>query len=308
MGSFIRTGLALALLTACGADGFERRLAYDTLPSSAMNGRAMRYAVYTPPGYVRGERLPLVVFLHGGGDDEASFDRHGLSARLDAATREGRIPRVLVVMPQGELGFWANWYDGSAGYEDWVMEEVVPRVAFDYETLPCPEWCHVMGVSMGGSGTIRFALHHDWASATMISAPVLDTDQMINLARNPLFQPMIPMDRIFGPTHGPEARERVRGDDPFLRWADADDLDGMRLMVAWGDQDRGPIVDTSRRFVAHLEANDVPHERLEYDGNHSWVSWGPVIEEALRRMVTPSPWAADAPPPSAPSRIAGSAR
>lgn len=291
VGNVIRVGLALALLMACGGQGFERRLSYGELSSRAMNGRAMRYAVYTPPGYVRGERLPLVVFLHGGGDDEASFDRHGLSARLDEATRAGRIPRVVMVMPQGELGFWANWYDGSAGYEDWVMREVVPRVAFDYETLPCPDWCHVMGVSMGGSGTIRFALHHDWASATMISAPVLDTEQMINLARNPLFQPMIPMDRIFGPTHGEEARARVRADDPFLRWSDADALEGMRLMVAWGDADRGPIADTSRRFVAHLEENEVPHEHLEYDGNHSWISWNPVIEEALRRMVTPSPWA-----------------
>ena len=35
----------------------------------------------------------------------------------------------------------------------------------------------------------------------------------------------------------------------------------------------------------------VPHEALEFDGDHSWRSWGPAIEEALRRMVEPSPWA-----------------
>jgi S-formylglutathione hydrolase FrmB len=147
-----------------------------------------------------------------------------------------------------------------------------------------------MGVSMGGSGTIRFALHHPelWSSATIISGPVLDTQQMIEVARNPLFVPIIPMDRIWGPL---DDRARIRADDPFVRWRRPEDLGDMRLMVAWGNGDRGPIVDTSRRFHRHLEQNEVPHEAFEFDGNHSWRSWKPVIEEALRRMVPPSRWA-----------------
>jgi len=283
--------VAAALLAGCGGR-FARRMDYATVRSRAMDGREMRYAVYAPPGFDRErERLPLVVFLHGGGDDEASFDRAGLSARLDEATRAGRIPRVVIAVPDGELGFWANWWDGSSDYEDWVVEDVLPRVAYDYRTLPCPEGCHVMGVSMGGSGTIRFALHHDlWASATLISAPVLDTEQMIQVAENPLLVPIIPMWRIWGPT---DDRARIRADDPFARWRRPGDLGSMRLMVAWGTEDRGGIADTSRRLHRHLERRGVPHEALEYEGNHSWRSWNPVIEEALRRMVPPSPWSLD---------------
>ena len=87
------SALAAALLLAGCGETFQRRLAYDTLDSRAMNGQQMSYAVFTPPGWTPEERLPLVVFLHGGGDDHASFDRHGLSARLEEATLAGRIPR-----------------------------------------------------------------------------------------------------------------------------------------------------------------------------------------------------------------------
>lgn len=59
----------------------------------------------------------------------------------------------------------------------------------------------------------------------------------------------------------------------------------MRLMVAWGSEDRGQIIDSSRLLTEHLGELGIPHESLEFDGNHSWVSWNPVIEEALRRMV-----------------------
>ena len=258
----MRFALASVLILV-GCATFERRLAYQTIDSNAM-GREMEVGVWAPPDRRADERLPLVIFLHGGGDDAASFDRVGLSARLDRAVLAGRIPRVVVMLPQGELGFWANWHDGTRRYEDWVVEDALPTVAREHNTLPCPEGCHAMGVSMGGSGTIRFALHHPelFASATLISAPILDTDQMVNLAQNPLLVPIVPMDRIFGPTRGHRALARVRHDDPYERWQSPDDLLPMRLMVAWGTHDRGAIAETSRRFVAHLEEHGVPHEAL----------------------------------------------
>ncbi len=282
--------VACALVfSACGGS-FERRLTYEWVASTAM-GREMELGVWAPPDRQPGERLPLIVFLHGGGDDAASFDRFGLSRELDAAVLGGRIPRVVIALPQGELGFWANWYDGSHRYEDWVVEDVMPHVAARYQTQPCPDGCHLMGVSMGGSGALRIALHHPrrFASATMISAPIFDTAQMIDVGRNPLLVPIVPMGRIFGPTYGSAALARIRRDDPFIRWQRPEDLGAMRLMVAWGSRDRGGIADTSRRFVAHLDEHGVPHDALEFEGDHSWRSWGPVVEEALRRMVVDSP-------------------
>ena len=160
----------------------------------------------------------------------------------------------------------------------------MPRVAREYRTLPCPEGCHVMGVSMGGAGTLRFVLNRPelFASATIISGPILSTEQMVSFVRNPLLVPIIPTGRIWGP---PNDLDRIRSDDPYLRWTSQEDLHGMRLMLAWGTRDRGQIVETSESFEAHLDAHDIDHEVLVYEGNHSWVSWSPVIREALRRQL-----------------------
>ncbi len=281
MGRFVL--VAIAVVSAACAPPDARRLRYARVESAAAPGE-MTYAVYLPPGFSDDERLPLVVFLHGGGDDAYAFDRHGVGEALDAAILAGEVPRVVIVVPQGDLGFWANWYDGSHRYQDWVIEEVVPRVAITHHTQPCPDGCHVMGASMGGAGTLRFALNRPamWASATMISAPILDTEQMVSFVRNPLFVPLVPTDRIWGPAGD---LDRIRHDDPYLRWDSPEALGGMRLMLAWGDRDRGAIQESGAAFAAHLEARGVSFERLVYEGDHSWRSWTPVILEALRRQV-----------------------
>jgi len=273
-------GLALGCATLSESD---RRLEYGALDSDAM-GERMRYSVYTPPGFSAQERLPLVVFLHGGGDGPEAFDLARIGQTLDEAVARGEVPRAVIVLPQGNLGFWANWYDGSHHYQDWVIEDLMPVVMRRYHTQGCPEGCHIMGVSMGGAGTLRFVLNRPelFASATIISGPILSTEQMQSFVRNPLLVPLIPTGRIWGPA---DEVERIERDDPYLRWDDPGDLGQMSLMLAWGDEDRGQIQETSAAFSRHLSEHGIEHERLVYDGNHSWVSWTPVIQEALRRQL-----------------------
>lgn len=270
--------IALALLSGCAS--FPRRMRYASRESAAMHGARMDHAVYVPPGFAADERLPLVVFLHGGGDSHDAFDRHGISARLDRAMREGRAPRAVIVLPDGQLGFWANWYDGTRRYEDWIADELVPAVRERYHTRACPDDCHVMGVSMGGAGALSIAHHRPdrFSTVTAISAPVFDTDGMIDFVRSRLFAIIIPTHRIFGP---PTPRSRIERDDLYLQWTTRESTGMRRIVLAWGDHDRGGIKQGSRAFSRHLTEHDIPHDAWEYDGGHAWVAWGPVIERAL---------------------------
>ena len=279
---FVR--IALLALVLVGCDTFPRTLAYSTVPSHAMRGVWMQYALYSPADIATDEHLPLVVFLHGGGDGPDCLDRAGLGAEIAAAMQRHEIPRAVIVVPEGDLGFWANWYDGSRRYEDWVMEELVPRVAHQFHTAACPEGCHLMGVSMGAEGALRIAIHRPtaFASVTAISGPSLDTDHRIAFINDPLMNIIVPTQHVFGP---PRPRSRVEEDDPFLVWDDAASLRGVRLTIAWGSEDRDEVRTGSAALHEHLESHGVPHEHEEFEGGHGWVWWRPVILAALRDQL-----------------------
>lgn len=265
----------VASLAGCATQ--ERRLSYGQYPSQAM-GVAMPYAVWAPNDFRPDERLPMVVFLHGGGDDAGSFDRHRIGQALDEALAAGQIPRAVIVLPEGHLGFWANWRDGSRRYEDWVLDEVVPHVVERYHTLACPEDCHVMGVSMGGSGALAIALHHGgrFASAGILSAPVFDTEQMLELSGDRWVNLIVPTHRIWGEP----ARFEVERDDPFVAWQGAGDVP-LRLFIAWAEHDAPLIRRGGLRLHEHLEAQGIEHHHEVFEGRHGWRAWKPVIARSL---------------------------
>lgn len=265
----------LALAASCAAP--EQRLTYDQYRSQAM-GVPMRYAVWTPNDFRADERLPMVVFLHGGGDDASSFDRHGVGQALDTALAARQIPRAVIVLPDGHLGFWANWRDGSRRYEDWVLDEVVPHVRASYHTLACPDDCHLIGVSMGGAGALSIAMHHGerFASAGILSAPIFDTDQMLRLSGDRWVNLVVPTHRIWGEP----VRHEVEREDPFMVWRERSDVP-LRLYVAWAERDAPLIRRSGRRLHEHLDESGIEHGHEEFAGRHGWRAWTPVIARSL---------------------------
>lgn len=92
-------------------------------------GGARRFRLYRPPGLVFGERLPVMVMLHGCGQDADSFA---------ASTRMNRIAqreRFLVLYPEQDRlanghGCW-NWFEvrsGRAGHEATLILEAIDQV------------------------------------------------------------------------------------------------------------------------------------------------------------------------------------
>ena len=93
------------------------------------------------------------------------------------------------------------------------------------------------------------------------------------------------MRRIFGPT---DSDRSLRDEDFYARWQSGADV-GMPMFISWGSGDRNGIGISNRRFVRHMREHDITHNAFIYDGNHSWTSWTPVIEEALRVQVGGQP-------------------
>lgn len=282
--------LLLVALASCATP--PNRLAHVDVQSVTMK-TGMAYEVWAPPDHNPNlEQLPLMVFLHGGGDDENSFDNAGIGQHLDAELAAGRIPRVVIVVPRGENGFWENWQDGSRRYRDWVMTEVIPAVQVEYRTAPCPANCHVAGVSMGGHGTLRFAWFHgeQFATASALSAPIFDADAIQDFTGRWYVRLFIPVDRVWGSN---QDRARIESEDLYRQWQKQSDLRGLRLLLAVAEKDRGELILLNRKFHAHLKEIGIEHEYFEFPGRHKWVSWTPVIDQVLRFAV----WGKIDPPP-----------
>ena len=247
----------------------------------------MEYAVFLPPGFSTEEQLPLVAFLHGGGDDPACFDDYGVGQALDAALHAGTIPRAVIVVPQGDFGFWENWRDGSRLYRDWVVKDLLPEIQAEFQTQPCPEGCHVMGISMGGHGAVRFALgaSESFSTVTVISAPIFDSEAMQGIADSFWLNLLLPVDRIWGDGTDPS---EIASQDVYLVWAEPGGLQGLDLILAWGTRDSDDIRDANRSLHAKLRDAHIPHTAIEFEGGHDWDGWQPLLERALALQLDPA--------------------
>ena len=130
------------------------------LPGMAVGtAGARRFWLYRPPGVSRGERLPLLVMLHGCGQDAKGF---ALSTRMNSvAARE----RFWVLYPEQDRlanaqGCW-NWFDTRSGRAQGEAALIVN--AIDQVCLLHPidrERVAVAGLSAGASMAALLATRH----------------------------------------------------------------------------------------------------------------------------------------------------
>jgi enterochelin esterase-like enzyme len=278
---WIRSLVLVGVLVGCSASA-PRRLTYAEYASAA-NRMAMSYSVYTPPGFSPTERLPLVVFLHGAGDDPASIDDAMVGQELDVAISKGLTPRVVLVSPQGDLGFWENWDNGERSYRDWVVKELMPHVQRRYHTQACPEGCHLVGISMGGHGALAFKLQEPalWRSVSVISAPIFSIDEVAEMSDSFWLRVFIPMDDIWGEFNRNKARQR----NVFTRWMTPADIAPSTLLFAWARDDREQIRASNHALQDHLRQHHIEARSFEFAGGHNWASWRPIFATILRAQV-----------------------
>ncbi len=111
---------------------------------------ARRYRLYRPPGITLWEKLPLVVMLHGCGQDASTF---ATSTRMNRIARQHRF---LVLYPEQDRisnvqGCW-NWYqtgNGRANGEAALIMQAVDQVCMLYGADR--DRVAVAGLSAGGS-------------------------------------------------------------------------------------------------------------------------------------------------------------
>ena len=83
-------------------DGIERGKVETVEYDSKSVGARRKMVVYTPPGYSKDAKYPVLYLLHGAGDDENGWTRKGSAdVILDNLYADKKLAPMIVVMPNG---------------------------------------------------------------------------------------------------------------------------------------------------------------------------------------------------------------
>ena len=92
--------------------------------------------------------------LHGGGAHRDEWLAYGL---IDVASREirtGNLQPLIIVMPQGDTGYWVDNANDGPRWGQYVWRDAVRHVDNTYHTLRSPQSRAIGGLSMGGFGAL----------------------------------------------------------------------------------------------------------------------------------------------------------
>jgi pimeloyl-ACP methyl ester carboxylesterase len=285
--------LGLGLLTAASSWGLGRQVDLEALHrqlagqvldfthnhgqdrriwSSAL-GQFRDLYVYLPPGFRPDRCYPVVLWLHGLGEDERSFLSTGLPL-VDAAIAHGQLPPLLLAIPDGNVADTRRcliprhsaFLNTLAGpYEDYLYDDVWSFVRRQFPVCPERQAHWVGGVSIGGAAAYHLAIKHreEFAGAFGIFPPLNFrwVDCHGNYFGN--FNPCcwgwrtsvanghetvgkyygiirIPLRKVVYPLYGrgPEVIARLQADNPLEMLDQYDVRPGdLQLFVAYGGRD-----------------------------------------------------------------------
>jgi len=155
-----------------GFDSLRTEIAHGKIDTisyvSKTVGTTRRAIIYTPPGYSKKKKYPVLYLLHGIGGDEKEWLNGGKpQVILDNLYAENKIEPLIVVMPNGRAmkddRAGGNIFDSTkvqafATFENDLLNDLIPFIEKKYSVLPDREHRAIAGLSMGGGQSLNFGL------------------------------------------------------------------------------------------------------------------------------------------------------
>ncbi|MGB3004921.1 MAG: alpha/beta hydrolase-fold protein [Chitinophagaceae bacterium] len=242
--------------------------------------RKRRALIYTPPGYSKTKKYPVLYLLHGIGGDEKEWLNGGQpQVILDNLLADGKIEPMIVVMPNGRAMkddraggnmMAQDKVQAFATFEKDLLNDLIPFIEKKYSVFTDREHRAVAGLSMGGGQSLNFGLGNldkfAWIGG-FSSAPNTKTPQEL--------VPDIAA-----------AKEKIK-----------------LLYMSCGASDG--LISFSKRLHDYLVKNDVPHIYFIEPGVHDFKVWKNglfMFSQLIFKPVDPSTFSkypvAGAPAPS----------
>ncbi len=223
--------------------------AIDTVSYSSVTvGTNRKALVYTPPGYKKNKKYPVLYLLHGiGGDEKEWFNNGQPQIILDNLYAQKKLSSMIVVLPNGRamkddraVGniYGPDKVQAFANFERDLLTDLIPFIEKHYNVYTDRENRAIAGLSMGGGQSLNFGLGNldkfAWVGG-FSSAP--NTRKPEDLLPNT-----------------EEARGKLK-----LLW------------ISCGDSDN--LMQVSSRTHNYLQQNKVPHIFHVETGGHDFKVW-----------------------------------
>lgn len=221
----------------------------DTITyNSKTVGTNRRALVYTPPGFSKKKKYPVLYLLHGIGGDEKEWLNGGRpQVILDNLYAEGKLQPMIVVMPNGRAMkddratgniMAQDKVQAFATFEQDLLNDLIPFIEKKFPVYTDRENRAIAGLSMGGGQSLNFGLGNldkfAWVGG-FSSAP--NTKLPNELVPDPV-----------------KAKQQLK-----LLWISCGDADG--------------LLSFSKRTHDYLRQNDVPHIYYLEPGGHDFKVW-----------------------------------
>ena len=270
--------LALLVTAALGSTAQTGKV-FDslTLKSKILN-MERKFAIYLPPDYELSQRsYPVLYLLHGAGDDQTGWVQFGeVLSIADKAILAGKATPMIIVMPDantGQRGYF-NDLSGKWRYEDFFFQELMPYVEKKYRAKTDKRDRAVAGLSMGGGGTLMYAMHHPelFSSACPLSASVgplslEEAKTRFNRDKLPVTDPDL---TAYFNRHSALALVNAMPDDQKK---------AVRGYIDCGDDDF--LYDGNSLLHIAMRKNEIPHEFRVREGGHTWTYWRTALPQVL---------------------------
>ena len=155
-----------------GYDELHEGISHGSIDSIVYNSTTVltkrKALIYTPPGFSKKKKYPVLYLLHGiGGDEKEWLNGGNPQIILDNLYATGKIEPMIVVMPNGRamkddraIGniMAPDKVQAFANFEKDLLNDLIPFIEKSYPVLTDREHRAIAGLSMGGGQSLNFGL------------------------------------------------------------------------------------------------------------------------------------------------------
>ena len=271
--------LSLILLLGISISATAGKIVTDSIFSKNLNCW-QKYNVYLPTGFEKSaKQYPVVYLLHGLYGNYSNWDKSGgMKLIADELIGTGEACEMVIVMPNAgdsDVRNYQNGYFNVEGwpYEDFFYKEFLPEVEKKYRIIGDKEHRAVMGLSMGGGGSVVYCQRHpDMFSSCYAMSAWLDNKMGQVGGKNQK------KDKLFIVCQSVSDNSAI----DFVEKADEATVKKLRT-VKWfidcGDDDF--LMDLSVLLYQKMRDKKIKAELRINNGVHNWEYWHLALRNAL---------------------------